>query len=85
MDLCDCNAKSRTSSVLFLAYSKVHRQRILTFVYIVTTTAGILVNVAILSDGIVMRPAALWCVAHLRYSVTLFGGLITVRDANVNC
>ena len=85
MDLCDGNAKSRTSNVLFLAYSKVYRQSILTFVCIVTTPAGILVNVALLSDGIAMCSAALWCVAHLRYSITLFGSLITVHDANVNC
>ena len=52
---------------------------------IVTTPAGIVVNVVLLSDGIVMCSAALWCVAHLRYSIMLFGGLITVRDANVNC
>jgi len=85
MDLCDCNANSRTSNVLFLAYSKVYRQRIRTYVCIVTTPAGIVVNVVLLSDGIVMCSAALWCVAHLRYSIMLFGGLITVRDANVNC
>jgi hypothetical protein len=71
--------------VLFLAYSKVYRQHILIFVYIVSTPAGTLFNVALLSDGIVLCSAALFCVAHLRYSITLFGGLITVRDANVNC
>jgi hypothetical protein len=70
--------------VLFLAYSKVYRRRILTFVYIVTT-AGVLVNVALLSDGIVTCSVVLWCVAHLRYSITLFGGLITIRGADVSC
>jgi hypothetical protein len=53
-------------------------------VYIVTTPAGILVNVALLSEG-VMCSAALWCVAYMLYSITLFGGLITVRDVNVIC
>ena len=71
--------------MLFLADSKLYRQHILTFVCIATTPSGILVNVAVLSNGIVTCSAALWCVAHLRYSIKLFGCLIIVRDAKVNC